>query len=146
LKSDYRQFTDQLAADASGSASTTPHPSDFAWLVGDWIWQGQPMRFAKTAYGLSCNGDPYLIHNVASSMWILVLADPDAFGILIGLGLRKGDARFTGDVTIDGQPVRLRQTWRRDREFAVEIRNERHHDGQWMLWDQSLLERVTPLN
>ena len=146
MKSDYRQFTDQIAADASRPASAIPPPSDFAWLAGDWIWHGRPVHFTITDYGLSLETDPFLIHNSASGMWILVLVDPDAFGILIGLGLRNGVARFTGEVTIDGQTVRLRQTWRRNREFAVEIENERQDDGQWRVWDRALLEPVTPPN
>ena len=79
-------------------------------------------------------------------MWILVLADPDAFGILIGRGMESGEARFSGDVTIGGQPVRLRQTWRRDEEFAVEIVNERFSDKRWQRWDRSRLVRLTPPN
>lgn len=146
MKSDYRQFIDQIAADASRSASTIPPPSDFAWLAGDWIWQGRSVSFSTTPYGLSCKSDPYLIHNAASQMWILVLSDPDAFGILIGLALRNGVARFTGDVTIDDETVRLRQTWRRTGTFTVEIKNERYAEAEWQVWDQSLLERVTPPN
>lgn len=146
MKSEYRQFTDQIAADASRSAGTIPPPSDFAWLAGDWIWHGQPVRIANTVFGLSFNNDPFLIHNAASGMWVLVLADPDAFGILIGFGLRDGEARFTGDVTIDDQPVRLRQTWRRVPVFGVEVLNERFSDGQWQPWDRALLERATPPN
>lgn len=123
-----------------------PHPSVFSWLAGDWTWVGRPVRLEVTPYGVSLNADPFLIYNADAAMWVLVLADPDAFGILIGLGMRNGEARFTGDVTIEGKTVRLRQILRRNQEFAVEIENERHSDGRWQCWDRGLLERVMPSN
>ena len=146
MKSVYRQFTDQIAADASRSASKPLHLSPFSWLTGEWIWLGQPVYFANTPYGLSLNADPFLIHNAEADMWVLALADPDAFGILLGLGMRNGEALFTGDVTIAGKAVRLRQTWRHRQEYTVEIENERYSDGQWQRWDRGILERVNPPN
>lgn len=142
MKSVYRQFTDKIAADASRSVSTLPHPSAFAWLIGEWIWLGDAVHFAGAPYGISLNADPFLIYNAEAQMWILALADPDAFGILLGLGKRNGEARFTGDVTIAGEAVRLRQTWRRRQEYTVEIENERYSEGHWLLWDRAILERV----
>ena len=146
MKFDYRQFIDEIAEEASRPAATLPHPSDFTWLTGDWSWHGQIVHFAVTAYGLSHSGEPFLIDHGESDTWILVLADPDAYGIFIGLGMRNGQARFTGDVTIADEPVRLRQTWRVHHERAIEIENERHSDGVWHLWDRALLEAVTPPN
>jgi hypothetical protein len=146
LKSVYRRFTDQIAADASRSASVYPHPSAFSWLAGEWTWSGQSVHFAGASYGVSRNADPFLIHNAETGMWILVLPDSDAFGILIGLGMRNGQARFTGDVTINGDAVRLRQTWRCITGYAVEIENERQSDGDWLRWDLAVLERVMPSN
>ena len=146
MHSVYREFTERIAADASRSVASIPHPSVFNWLAGEWTWLGQPAHFANSPYGLSLNGNPFLIHNADAGMWILVLNDPDAFGILIGLGLRNGEARFTGDVSIAGQPVRLRQTWRLHHEIAVEIENERFSGNAWQFWDRALLERVTPPN
>ena len=69
-------------------------------------------------------------------MWIRILAAPDAFGILIGRGMVTGEARLTGDGII-GQPVRLRQTWRREEEFS---------DNRWQRWDRSRLVCLTPPN
>ncbi len=146
MTSAYRQFTDQIAADASQAAATIPHPPSFSWLAGEWTWLGQPALFAKTLYGVSLNAQPFLIHHAEAGMWILVLADPDAFGILIGCDMLTGEARFSGDVTNGGQPVRLRQTWRRDEEFAVEIVNERFSDNRWQRWDRSRLVCLTPPN
>ena len=146
MPSVYRQFTDRIAAEASRSASAFPVPSGFSWLACEWTWLGQPALFAKTLYGVSLNAQPFLIHHAEAGMWILVLADPGAFGILIGRGMETGEARFTGDVTIGGQPVRLRQTWRRDEESSVEIVNERFSDNRWQRWDRSRLVRLTPPN
>ncbi|MFN0101514.1 MAG: hypothetical protein ACKV2U_05420 [Bryobacteraceae bacterium] len=149
MKSIYRKFTDQIAADAALSASAFTHPSAFAWLLGDWTWCGRPVRFANSDYGVSLDAEPFLIYNAAANMWVLVLADPEAYGILIGLGMRNGEARFTGDVTIEGQSLRFRQTWRRRQDHIVEIENERMVEAQknrWQLWDRALLERVTPPN
>ena len=146
MNTEYRQFTDQIAADASRSAAAMPPPSDFAWLAGEWRSPEQAVEFANTAYGVSLDGDPYLIHNSASGMWILVLGDPAAFGILIGLGLRAGSARFSGDVTIDDTQVRLRQTLRRVQDATIEIRTEKQLDGNWQLMDLCVLERSKPPN
>lgn len=76
-------------------------------------------------------------------MWVLVLSDPGAFGILIGLTLRDGLVRFTGDVTIDGSPVRLRQSWRVVNDNEVEVCNERIVDSLWQLWDRGFLSRAS---
>ena len=130
MHSVYQEFTDQIAADASQAVATIPHPPVFSWL-------GQPALFAKTLYGVGLNARPFLIHHEEADMWILVLADPDTFGILIGHGMLTGEARFTGDVTIGGQPVRLRQTWRREAEFS---------DKRWQRWDRSGLVRLTQPN
>jgi len=123
-----------------------PAPCEFAWLAGEWTSTEHAVSFSNTAYGVSVDGRPFLIHDADSGMWILVLGDPDAFGILIGLGLRAGIARFSGDVTIDGVPVRLRETLRRVQELAIEIRTEKQIDGNWQLMDQCVLERVKPPN
>lgn len=146
MKSVYRKFTDRIAADASRPTGTLPRSSEFAWLIGDWTWNGRPARFAAATYGISLKNEPFLIHNTEADMWVLVLADPGAFGILLGRGIRHGEARFSGDVTIAGKSVRLRQTWRFDREFTVEIENERYSDGVWKISEGELLERVMPPN
>ena len=142
----YRKFADQIADDAARSASASSHSNAFDWLQGEWLWQEEPVRFETTPYGIARQTSvPYLIHNAPSGMWILALSEPTAFGMLVGLPPKNGEAQFSGDITIDGQSVRLRQTWRR-RENSVEIRNERLEAGQWKRWDLTLLERVTPAN
>jgi hypothetical protein len=146
VKSAYRKFIDQIAADAVRAGAAVPHPPVYTWLAGSWAWQGRPVRFAHTEYGISRDGNPFLIHNASTGMWVLVLADPGAFGILIGLTIRNAQVRFTGDVTIEGEPIRLRQTWRILNDNEVEIRNERMTDSLWQLWDCAILARVTPLD
>lgn len=144
MKSAYRKFIDQIAADAARAGTAVPHPPVYSWLDGAWAWQGRPVRFARTDYGISRDGHPFLIHNASTGMWVLVLSDPGAFGILIGLTIRNAQVRFTGDVTIDGQPVRLRQTWRVLNDYEIEISNEREIDSLWQLWDRAILKRITP--
>lgn len=102
------------------------------------------MRFATAAYGIRIADDPYLIHNAVSGMWLLVLADPDAYGLLIGGPSGTGEYRFSGDVTIAGDAVRLRQSWRHIAADKVKITNERLTSGQWLLWEHALLERIKP--
>jgi hypothetical protein len=127
---------------AESAAATDPLPSDFAWLSGPWTWQGEPAVFSIEPYGIGIGGEPYLVFHGASGLWVLALAGPGAFGILIGSGMRGKRARFTGDVTVDGAPVRLRQTWRLGPDNAVEIENERQMNREWELWDRSLLKPV----
>ena len=79
-------------------------------------------------------------------MWIVVLAEPDAFGILIWPAMRDGEPRFTGEATIAGESVRLRQTWLRRDEFSVEIVNERYTENRWRRWDSAFLKRHSPPN
>jgi hypothetical protein len=148
LKSEYRKFTDQVAADAANSALADSAANPFSWLAGDWLWHGEPRTFALAPYGVSLqpSNEPFLIHNAASGLWLLVLADPAAFGILIGQAPNAGRARFSGHVSISEQPVELRQTWRRLDEDVVEIENERRDDGFWQLWDRSRLEGVRRVN
>ena len=102
------------------------------------------MRFTNAAFGIEIGGEPYLIYNAASGMWLLVLADPDAFGILIGGPTRLAEYRFSGDVTVAGEVVRLRQSWRCVNSTKVEINNERLTSGRWLMWERALLERITP--
>ena len=145
MNSVYRQFTDQIAADAARAAAL-PLPHPFAWLTGAWRWHGQVIQLAATPYGLSHDGQPFLIHNPTSSMWLLVLADPDAFGLLISLGPRAAEARFTGEITIHNSAVPLRQSWLRLSASEVEVTTERQRHGRWQLWERALLERITPSN
>lgn len=144
MKSQYRKFTDRIAADASRAAA--PLVQSFSWLPGPWLWHARPVSFAPAPYGYSLAGSPFLIHNAASGMWLLVLSDPTAFGILIGLDMRQGVARFTGDVSIDSHSVQLRQTWRRIDDDTLQIENERYTGDHWCLWDRSLLTRLKPSN
>lgn len=143
MKAAYRKFIDQIAADAARAGVAVPHPPAYSWLAGVWNWHGRCVRFAQAGYGISRDGDPFLIHNASTGMWVLVLSDPGAFGILIGLALRDGLVRFTGDVTIDGSPVRLRQSWRVVNDNEVEVCNERIVDSLWQLWDRGFLSRAS---
>jgi hypothetical protein len=132
----YRQFTDRMAKEAARTASGLACCAGFAWLEGEWTWCGDPVLFESAPYGISIQtGDegpkPFLIHRCDAEMWLLVLSDPTSFGILIGLHSNPESARFTGDVVIDGEPVRSRQTWRRS-EGAVEIEEERMENRRWI--------------
>lgn len=142
MKSVYRQFTEQVAADAALSAAAVPSPNPFTWLSGVWRWHGAEVRFTTAAYGIRIAEEPYLIHNAVSGMWLLVLADPDAYGLLIGGATRAAEYRFSGDVTIAGKSVRLRQSWHHIEADKVRITNERETSGQWLLWERALLERI----
>jgi hypothetical protein len=145
VNSEYRQFTVQIAADAAGAAAL-PQPHPFEWLAGDWRWHGEAVHMDLTPYGLSRDGEPFLIHNPTSSMWLLVFADPDAFGLLISLGYRAAEARFTGEISMNNAAVALRQTWRCLSDGEVEITTERQRQGRWQLWERARLERITPSN
>jgi hypothetical protein len=145
VKSIYRQFTDQVAADAARAAPSDPDSMAFAWLSGTWSWREANLEFAGAPYGLSCDGQPFLIYNAAAAMWLLVILDPGAFGILIGQAMRDGATRFSGEITIGGKPVQLRQFWTVRPDKAIEILSERKIDGRWNHWDRSLLRRVTRL-
>ena len=136
---DYRQFVDSLAAAATVPGG--PHP--FAWLAGDWLWQGEPVHFELTPYGVSRFGVPYLIYNTPADMWCLVHTSPEAYGMLIGTVPSGGAARFTGELTLDGRPVLLRQSWQTIREGKVQVDTERRSGAAWELWNRGLLERVT---
>jgi hypothetical protein len=143
VNSVYRQFTDQIAADAA-SAAALPQPHPFEWLAGHWRWHGQTIQLAVTPYGLSRDRQPFLIYNPTSSMWLLVLADPGAFGLLISLGPRAAEIRFTGEITIGHAAVVLRQTWRRLSAGEVEITTERQRQSRWQLWERARLEQISP--
>lgn len=114
----------------------------FAWLAGDWIWQGQPVTFALAPYGISHDREPFLIFNATVNMWVLALADPDSFGVLVGLPPKNARARFSGQVNISGESVELRQTWHLLDADNVDIENERHEGNLWVLWDRARLTRV----
>lgn len=139
MDAEYRQFVDTIAAAATLPAG--PHP--FAWLAGDWVWHGEPFYFALAPYGVSRDGVPYLIYNAPAGMWILAHTRPEAYGMLIGTVPAPGDGRFTGELTIDGEPVILRQSWHTIREGKVQIDTERKSGVEWTLWERGLLERVT---
>ncbi|MBI2685437.1 MAG: hypothetical protein HYX27_03900 [Acidobacteria bacterium] len=146
MKSLYRKFTDQVAADAANVTPVHPHRNAFAWLAGEWRWQDKPVRFSTAPYGIALypSGDPFLIHNAASDMWVLVVADPTAYGILIGTAMRRGEARFTGEVTIASRTVQLRQIWRRIDDETVEIENHRFKSNRWQTWDRGLFKKFVP--
>lgn len=146
MKSVYRKFTDQIAADAASSASSVPPPPAFDWLAGSWTWSGRSYLYTITDYGISRDTEPLLIYNCAADMWILALAEPQAYGILIGRSMRNGEARFTGDITISGRRVRLRQTWRLIGGNTIEIENERMSGSTWVVMDRAVLERAKRLN
>jgi len=148
LKSVYRKFTDRVAADAASAAGASPEARAFDWLAGDWRMDDHKVGLAAAPYGIVMlpEGEPFLIHNAAADMWVLVLTDPAAFGILIGLKMVNGAAQFAGDVTIGAQPVRLRQVWRVTGQHTIELTTDRWEDGRWVRWDYALLERITPAN
>jgi hypothetical protein len=148
LKSAYRKFTDRVALDAAHAASAAASVELFSWLTGHWLWRGNPVHFALAPYGISLQpaGRPFLIHNAASGLWLLVLSDPAAFGILIGPEPRAGTARFSGHVTIGRKSVELHQIWRRIDEETIEVEDERRNGEHWQLWDRSRLQRVKPSN
>lgn len=139
MDAEYRQFVDTIAAAASVPAG--PHP--FAWLAGDWLWHGEPIHFDLAPYGVSRYGVPYLIYNAPAGMWLLAHTGPEAYGLLIGTVPAPGDARFTGELTIAGEDVILRQNWRTIRTGKVQIDTERKSGAEWTLWERGLLESVT---
>lgn len=140
----YRRFTEQIAADAARVVTGHPRRDAFAWLNGDWIWCGKPVHFSPAGFGVARkpSGDPFLIHNTVADMWVLVLSDPAAFGVLIGLEMKNGTATFSGDVTVGGKSVRLRQIWRQTSDSTVEISNQRFDGRQWEVWSTDLLQRI----
>lgn len=145
MKSPYREFTDRIAAQAAAAA---PPPADFAWLAGRWRWGGKPIRIDATPYGLSVarsgRPKPFLIYNAPAAMWLLVVSDPAAFGLLIGQSMRDGVARFTGDIHLNGEQIQLRETWRLNPDRSLDILYERRLDGTWEIWDRAVLEPAKP--
>jgi len=141
----YRQFADRITADARTAAGAGRRSDAFDWLTGDWLWSGFPVHFQSTPFGIATNDDtPFLIHHAASGMWLLVLTDPSSFGILVGLPLRDGKAAFSGDVTIEGIPARLRQKWTLQDDGSIEIVNYSFDAGTWEPLDRSRLRRLNP--
>ena len=144
MNEEYRLFTEQLAADAANGSRALRASNPFAWLSGNWTWHGQPVTFAVAPYGISYGPDPFLIFNPTVRMWVLAVTDPDSFGILVGLPLKNGRARFSGLVNIAGEMVELRQSWYVLDADNVEIENERREDNVWTLWDRARLQRAKP--
>jgi hypothetical protein len=144
LNEEYRTFTEQLAADAARGSVLLRTVNPFAWLAGNWTWQGQPVTFAVAPYGISYGADPFLIFNATVRMWVLAVTDPDSFGILVGLPPKNNRARFSGLVNIAGEMVELRQTWHLLDADNVEIENERREGNVWTIWDRARLERAKP--
>ena len=140
MDAEYRQFVDTIAAAATLPAG--PHP--FAWLAGDWLWHGEPVHFEIAPYGVSRYGAPYLIYNAPAAMWLLAHTGPEAYGLLIGTVAANGAARFTGELTLAGEPVMLRQLWHPLRDGNVRIDTERKSGADWTRWERGSLERFTP--
>lgn len=143
MNAEYKEFTSRIAAEAARSEESTDLPCDFDWLSGAWIWYGKTGLFAAAPYGISRDAEPFLIYNAAANMWLLTLAGADAYGMLLGSGLIGRESRFTGEMTILGEPVRLRQTWRILDERTVEIETERMAGNLWQRWDRARLTRVS---
>ena len=142
MNQEYRTFTEQLAADAARGSVDFRAVNPFAWLSGVWTWQGQPVVFTVTPYGVAHDANPFLIFNPTVHMWVLAVTDPDSYGILVGLPPKNNRARFSGLVNIAGEMVELRQTWYLLDTNNVEIENERREDNIWTLWDRGRLHRV----
>lgn len=111
---------------------------------------GEPVRFALASYGISIQTakegpKPFLIYRSEAEMWVLVLSDPSAFGVLVGLPPNRGEVRFTGEISLNGQTVRLRQTWHL-LDDAVEIEEDLMENRRWRPSGTRCLERVKMAN
>jgi hypothetical protein len=164
LKNVYERFAEKVAADAEYAARAAQPSAErelFAFLEGEWEWELQipatavtprreargHIRFQRTGYGISAmrpGGDPipFLIYDPFSEMWILVMAEPTAYGILAGLGLRNGRVLFTGEMTLMGVTMRLRQTWIVESDSQIRLLSDEHIDGGWERVDEGSWRRL----
>lgn len=163
-KNVYQRFAERVAADANYAARAAkagPDHDVFAWLAGEWTWELRilatgttPARtasgtilFAPAGYGISASRPskqavPYLIHDPFTNMWVCAMAEPTAYGILMGSGWKNERAVFVGEMTFMGVPMKLRQTWTREGTDTVRLHNEEMIDGEWTAVDEGSYHRI----